>query len=141
MTMILYEVLRLYPPGTAFMRKTYKETVIGGITYPAGVIIELPMLFIHHDANIWGSDVHEFRPDRFEEGISKASKDPSAFLPFGWGPRTCIGQNFALLEAKIVMCMVIQNFEFKLAPTYTHEPHLAMSLHPMHGAHVNLRKI
>ncbi|XP_062215858.1 cytochrome P450 CYP72A616-like [Phragmites australis] len=140
-TMILYEVLRLYPPGIAFVRKTYKEMEIGGVTYPAGVIIELPVLFIHHDPGIWGSDVHEFRPDRFADGISKASKDPGAFLPFGWGPRICIGQNFALLEAKMALCMIVQKFEFELAPSYTHAPHTVITLHPMHGAQVNLRSI
>jgi cytochrome P450 len=62
--MILYEVLRLYPPAIAFVRKAYKEMVIGGITYPAGMVLELLILFIHHDPNIWGSDAHEFRPDR-----------------------------------------------------------------------------
>ena len=140
-TMVLYEVLRLYPPAISFVRKTYKEMEIGGITYPAGVILEVPVLFIHHDPDIWGSDVHEFRPDRFAEGISKASKDPGAFLPFGWGPRICIGQNFALLEAKMALCMILQRFEFELAPSYTHAPHTVITMHPMHGAQLKLRAI
>jgi len=140
-TMVLYEVLRLYPPAISFVRKTYKEMEIGGITYPAGVILELPVLFIHHDPDIWGSEVHEFRPDRFAEGISKASKDPGAFLPFGWGPRICIGQNFALLEAKMALCMILQRFEFELAPSYTHAPHTVITMHPMHGAQLKLRAI
>ena len=89
--MILYEVLRLYPPAIATVRKTYKETKIGGITYPVGVVIEMPVLLIHHDPDIWGVDVHKFMPERFAEGISQASNDPSAFLPFGWGPQSCIG--------------------------------------------------
>ncbi|GJN18319.1 hypothetical protein PR202_gb05467 [Eleusine coracana subsp. coracana] len=84
--MILYEVLRLYPPAIVFSRKTYKEMTIGDVTYPAGVILELPVLFIHHDPDTWGSDVNDFKPERFAEGIFKASKDPGAFLPFGWGP-------------------------------------------------------
>ncbi|XP_048536733.1 cytochrome P450 72A15-like [Triticum urartu] len=140
-TMILYEVLRLYPPAVAFMRKTYKEIEIGSITYPAGVIIELPVLLIHHDPDIWGSDVHEFKPERFADGIAKASKDPGAFLPFGWGPRICIGQNFALLEAKMALCMILQHFEFELGPTYSHVPHNQKMLRPMHGAQIKLRAI
>uniref|UniRef100_A0A453F369 Cytochrome P450 n=1 Tax=Aegilops tauschii subsp. strangulata TaxID=200361 RepID=A0A453F369_AEGTS len=140
-TMILYEVLRLYPPATLFSRKTYKEMEIGGITYPAGVMVELPVMFIHHDQHIWGSDVHEFKPDRFADGVSKASNDSGAFLPFGWGPRICIGQNFALLEAKMAMCMIIQSFEFELAPSYSHAPYTVITLQPMHGAQINLRAI
>ncbi|CAL4962526.1 unnamed protein product [Urochloa decumbens] len=140
-TMILYEVLRLYPPAIAFNRKTYKEMEIGDATYPAGVILELPVLFIHHDPDIWGSDVHEFRPERFAEGIAKASKDRLAFFPFGWGPRICIGQNFALLEAKMAISMILQSFEFELAPSYTHAPHTKIMLRPMHGAQIKLRAI
>uniref|UniRef100_J3L1N0 Cytochrome P450 n=1 Tax=Oryza brachyantha TaxID=4533 RepID=J3L1N0_ORYBR len=140
-TMILYEVLRLYPPFTELSRKTYKQMEIGGVTYPAGVIINLPVLFIHHDPEIWGSDVHEFKPERFAEGISKACKDPGAFLPFGSGPRICIGQNFALLEAKMAMCVILQRLELELAPAYTHAPHRIVSLHPMHGAQIKVRAI
>jgi cytochrome P450 len=139
--MILYEVLRLYPPAITFSRKTHKEMKIGGITYPAGVMIELPVMFIHHDPDIWGNDVHEFNPERFANGVSKASKNPGAFLPFGWGPRICIGQNFALLEAKMAISMIIQHFEFQLAPSYTHAPHTVIIMHPMHGAQITLRVI
>ncbi|KAM0873628.1 hypothetical protein ACQ4PT_037927 [Festuca glaucescens] len=137
-TMILYEVLRLYPPSIHLSRKTYKEVQIGDTKYPAGVMFELAVLFMHHDPDIWGTDVHEFKPERFAEGISKASKNPGAFLPFGWGPRICIGQNFALLEAKMAICMILQRFEFVLAPSYTHAPHTVVTLHPMHGAQIKL---
>ncbi|KAG2599299.1 hypothetical protein PVAP13_5KG380184 [Panicum virgatum] len=140
-TMILHEVLRLYPPAIAFSRKTYKEMVIGDATYPAGVILELPVLFIHHDPEIWGSDAHEFRPERFAEGMAMASRGRLAFFPFGWGPRICIGQNFALLEAKMALSMILQSFEFELAPAYTHAPHTLIMLRPMHGAQIKLRAI
>jgi cytochrome P450 len=115
--------------------------VIGDVTYPAGVIVELSVMFIHHDPDIWGRDVHEFRPERFAEGIAKASKDRLAFFPFGWGPRICIGQNFALLEAKMALSMILQRFQFELAPTYTHAPRQFIMLRPMHGAQIKLRAI
>ncbi|EEE55024.1 hypothetical protein OsJ_02683 [Oryza sativa Japonica Group] len=140
-TMILYEVLRLYPPAVTLTRQTYKQIEIGGVTYPAGVIIELPLLLIHSDPDIWGSDVHKFNPERFAEGISKASKDPGAFLPFSWGPRICIGQNFALLETKMALCMILQHLELELALSYTHAPQSIITLRPTHGAQIKLRAI
>ncbi|KAE8777770.1 Secologanin synthase [Hordeum vulgare] len=138
-TMILYEVLRLYSPAVAFFRKTYKEIKIGSITYPAGVLIELPLLLMNHDPDIWGRDVHEFKPERFTNGISQASKNPGAFLPFSWGPRICIAQQFALLEAKVPFCMILQSFKFELATSYTHVVDNIRLMRPMHGAQINLR--
>ncbi|KAJ3685049.1 hypothetical protein LUZ61_014213 [Rhynchospora tenuis] len=101
-TMILYEVLRLYSPLVTLTRRTYKTMQLGDLTIPSGVLLALPILLIHHDPDVWGPDATEFKPTRFAEGISKATKNgQSAFFPFGWGPRICIGQNFALLEAKM----------------------------------------
>lgn len=139
--MILHEVLRLYPPITATTRYTSKNASIGGISIPPGIDVQLPFLFLHYDPKYWGDDVEEFKPERFAEGVSKASKDQLAFCPFGWGPRICLGMNFAMIEAKMALAMILQHFSFELSPSYTHSPHTVITLQPQHGAPIILHQI
>ncbi|XP_057954510.1 cytochrome P450 CYP72A616-like [Malania oleifera] len=140
-TMILYEVLRLYPPAIALYQHAYKETKTGDISVPAGVDITLPLLLTNHDPELWGEDAEEFKSERFSNGVSKASKSHLAFFPFGWGPRTCIGQNFAMIEAKVSLAMILQHFSLELSPSYTHAPYTVMILQPQHGAQITIRRL
>ncbi|QCD87239.1 acyl-CoA oxidase [Vigna unguiculata] len=140
-TMILYEVLRLYPPITALTRILKKKTKVGNMTLPAGALATIPVVLVHRDSELWGNDAKEFKPERFSEGISKATNGKVSFIPFGWGPRICIGQNFALLEAKMALSLILQNFKFELSSSYVHAPNTVITAQPQFGTHLNLQKL
>lgn len=134
--MIFHEVLRLYPAAAIIARNHEKECRLGEVSIPEGVMLFMPVILSHHDRKFWGEDAEEFKPERFVEGAAK-----KAFFPFGWGPRICIGQSFAMLEAKMAMAMILQSYSFELSPSYAHAPHPVITLQPQHGAHLILTKL
>ncbi|XP_068311071.1 cytochrome P450 CYP72A219-like [Pyrus communis] len=138
-TMILHEVLRLYP-APLLVRTTNKKTEFRNFSLPAGVEVALPMLLIHHDRELWGDDAQEFKPERFSEGVAKTTKNKLTYFPFSGGPRVCIGQNFAMVEAKLAISLILQHFTFELSPSYAHAPSAKLMLHPQFGAHIILHK-
>ncbi|TVU46877.1 hypothetical protein EJB05_06449 [Eragrostis curvula] len=139
MTMVLLETLRLYGPAIFTQRKTTTDMALGETKIPKGFGIIIPFAILHRDKKIWGDDVDEFNPSRFQNGVTKAAKVPHALLAFSIGPRSCIGQNFAMLEAKSVMAVILQKFSFTLSPDYKHAPVDLLTLQPKYGLPVVLR--
>ncbi|KAH0660560.1 hypothetical protein KY289_029308 [Solanum tuberosum] len=140
-TMILYESLRLYSPVTTLTRIAIEDITLGEVSLPAGVLVSLPISILHHDKEIWGEDANKFNPERFREGISSATKGQVAYFPFSWGPKICIGQNFAMLEAKIALSMILQTFSFELSTSYTHAPQYSVTVQPQYGAPLIFHKL
>jgi cytochrome P450 len=134
LAMILNESLRLYPPTIATIRRSKADVELGGYKVPSGTEILIPILALHHDQSIWGNDANEFNPARFSGGVARAAKHHVAFIPFGLGVRTCIGQNLAILQAKLTLAILLQRFSFRLAPSYQHAPTVLMLLYPQYGA-------
>ncbi|KAF8679176.1 hypothetical protein HU200_045942 [Digitaria exilis] len=131
--MFLLETLRLYGPVPAFQRRTSSDLDLGGIHVPEGAILTIAITSIHRDKEVWGEDAGEFKPERFENGVTKAAKHPNALLSFSSGPRSCIGQNFAMMEAKAVVAMMVQKFSLELSPKYVHAPMNVITVRPRHG--------
>ncbi|XP_004298347.1 PREDICTED: secologanin synthase-like [Fragaria vesca subsp. vesca] len=139
MSMIMNESLRLYPPVLSIERKVNWEVKLGKFTIPANVDVHIPTLALHHEPLFWGQDAQLFKPERFSEGVAKATNNNvGAFLPFGMGPRICAGFNFATIEAKIVLSMILQRYSFTLSPGYVHSPHQFHTIRPQHGVQVLL---
>uniref|UniRef100_A0ACD5YNL1 Uncharacterized protein n=1 Tax=Avena sativa TaxID=4498 RepID=A0ACD5YNL1_AVESA len=139
MTMVLLETLRLYGPALFMQRKPITDMAVGDIIIPKDYAVFIASPFMHRDKKIWGDDAHEFNPLRFENGVSRAAKVPHALLAFSIGPRVCIGQNFAMLEAKSVMATILHKFSFALSPRYVHAPVDLLTLQPKFGLPVVLK--
>ncbi|CAN1291379.1 Cytochrome P450 CYP749A22 [Linum perenne] len=142
LNMIINEALRLYPPASGITREVVKEVQLGKLIVPKSTHIIIDTISLHKDPGIWGEDAHLFNPERFSEGVSKATNNnPSAFLPFGIGVRVCVGSNFSANEAKIALSMILQRYEFTLSPTYIHSPTSVITTRPQHGIQVILHAL
>ena len=123
-------------------RKVGREVRLGNLRLPTNINIYLPILALHHNPEIWGKDVHLFKPERFAEGVAKATNSTAAaFFPFGLGPRTCVGLNFTTNEAKIALSMILQRYKLTLSPNYVHFPADIFILTPKYGVQVILQAI
>lgn len=135
---VLKETLRLYPPAVFVSRIVTRDVKLGKLDIPAGTQLQLPILDIHHDIDIWGANAEEFDPSRFADG---KSYHLGAYFPFGIGPTICVGQNLAMVEAKVALAMILQRFAFVVSPSYAHAPMHVLTLQPQYGAQVLVHKI
>ncbi|XP_042502864.1 cytokinin hydroxylase-like [Macadamia integrifolia] len=136
LNMVINESLRLYPPASLLPRMAFEDIKLGELLIPKGLSIWIPVLTIHHDEELWGKDVHEFNPERF---AAKSFGRP--FMPFASGPRNCIGQTFAIMEAKVILSMLIAQFSFTISKNYRHAPISVLTLKPKHGVPIYLKPL
>nr|XP_013811092.1 PREDICTED: cytochrome P450 3A24-like isoform X1 [Apteryx mantelli mantelli] len=109
--MAVNETLRLFPLGGRLERACKKSIEINGVTIPKGTVVMIPPFILHRNAEHW-PEPEEFRPERFSKE-NKENIDPYTFLPFGAGPRNCIGMRFALLTLKAAITILLQHFTFR----------------------------
>ncbi|KAL5537891.1 hypothetical protein UlMin_045592 [Ulmus minor] len=141
LTMVIHESLRLYPPVTVVSREAFKDMKFGNIFVPKGVNIWTMVLTLHTDPEIWGPDSFEFNPERFANGITGACKLPHLYMPFGVGPRVCLGQNLAMAELKVLVALILSKFSFALSPKYVHKPAIRLVIEPEQGVDLLVREV
>ncbi|XP_060232001.1 cytochrome P450 3A1-like isoform X3 [Meriones unguiculatus] len=108
---VLNETLRLYPIANRLERVCKKDVEIDGVFIPKGSIVMIPSYALQHDPQHW-PEPEKFYPERFSKE-NKGSIDSYLYLPFGYGPRNCIGIRFALMNMKLALTKVLQNFSFQ----------------------------
>jgi cytochrome P450 len=123
--------MRLYPPVAAIVRVTRRDIELDNECVRAGTTVYVPVYAIHRHEKLWRHP-DRFDPSRFDPQATEAH-DRYAYLPFGAGPRICIGQNFALIEATAIMATLLRAFQLRLRPGHHPEPRLRVTLRPAGG--------
>jgi cytochrome P450 len=136
---VIEEVMRLYPPAWCMERQAIEEDVINGHRIPKGAIIGIAPWVTHRLPRLW-TNPEGFDPSRFSKE-AKDARHKHAYLPFGGGPRTCIGNAFALMEMQIVLAMLVQRYRVDLVPGFQMELEPTITLRPKKGIPMHLVRI
>jgi len=134
----LHESMRLHPPAWLMSRVAKADDVIGGHHIPAGTFIFMCQHTIQRHPALY-ENAEQYDPDRW---LPERAKERSklAYFPFGAGQRKCIGEQFAWMEARLVMATLVQNYRFKLVEGHSTEPETSVTLRPKHGLRMTLTK-
>ncbi len=128
---VLKEAMRLYPPAPIVGRMSRKPIDIGGHLLPAGVMLVIPIYAVHRHRALW-SDPDAFNPTRFAPDAEKALQR-GQYMPFGFGPRTCVGMSFAMLEGVVLLAEFVRAARFSCDATLAPEPVSRVTLRPRGG--------
>jgi len=137
--MVLDETLRLYPPAWVFVRAVHEEDEIDGYQIPSDAFIILSPYITHRDPDLW-EEPEKFDPDRFNPE-REDNKPKFAYYPFGGGPRQCIGRDFALMEAQIVLAMILQHYQVRVVDERDIEPQFFVTLRPKNDVLVKIKNV
>ncbi len=136
--MVVEETMRLYPPIYIFSRKVKEEDVIGGYRIAAGTSVDLSPWLTHRHPDFW-EEPEAFRPERFSpEQVAKRPR--FAYFPFSGGPRQCIGNSFALMEAQLILATVVQRFQLRSGNSAMPMPDPLITLRPKGGLPMRPRR-
>ncbi|MFD0692205.1 cytochrome P450 [Actinomadura fibrosa] len=138
-TMVLQEALRLYPPVWILTRVAQDDDEVGGYRIPAGKDVLICPYTLHRHPRFWTAP-ERFDPERFAPGNSGALS-PYAYLPFGAGPRFCVGSHLGMLEATIVLAMVMRELHLDPLPQYRVRPEPMLSLRIRGGLPMTVRTV
>jgi len=123
--------MRLYPPAWGFSRQAVEDDSLGGFDLPRGWLAFVIPYVLHRLPAHWDAP-EQFEPERFSTERS-ADRPKFVYVPFGAGPRQCIGNHFAMIELLIVVATLAQRFSLRLVPDHVVEPYALITLRPRFG--------
>ena len=126
---VVQEALRLYPPAFTLARQARRADTAGGIAIPARAVVLIAPWVLHRHRRLWDQP-EKFDPARFLPGAPPPER--CAYLPFGMGPRVCVGAQFALTEATLVLAAMIRAFHIERADTKPVVPVAIVTTQPDH---------
>ena len=132
---VIQEAMRLYPPIWVISRRVVHDDSLAGYDVPAGSLVCVSPWVLHHSPRYW-NEPERFDPARFR---TESGPAPFTYIPFGGGPRVCIGRGFALIEAQLVLATLCQHLEFELWPGHDATPQALVTLRPEHGMAMRVR--
>ena len=130
-TQVILEALRLYPPFWMVDRMALADDRAGDLAIPRGSTVVVFIYGVHHSPRHW-ENPESFEPERFSKSKEKLHA-PFAHLPFGAGPRGCIGGNYAMLQILMILSVLLRKYDFRLVPGQTIEARPMVILRPEHG--------
>jgi cytochrome P450 len=134
---VLEEAMRLYPPAPVITRQTSATVELGGRTIPAGSNVVIPIFAVHRHRRLW-DDPDRFDPERFlPERRHQILR--TQFMPFGFGPRTCIGASFAMMEGMAILATLVRGADFEWDGRHLPEPLSRVTLRPKGGMPLRVR--
>ena len=137
--MVIEEAMRLYPPAWFFGRRAIQDDVVHGYAFPARSVVAVSPYYTHRHPDFWPNP-EGFDPTRFSPEAS-ATRHKYAYIPFGGGPRICIGNSFAIFEAQVIVAMVTQRYRLDLVPGDPIVPEAAVTLRPKGGVPVTVHAL
>lgn len=129
--MVVKESMRLYPPAWGISREASDDVTLEDFTVHKGESVQIFIYGVHHNPRYW-DDPEAFRPERFSEA-QEVNIPRYAYLPFGGGPRVCIGNSFAMMEAQLLLATIASRWQITLAPDARVEVAPMITLFPRHG--------
>jgi cytochrome P450 len=138
-TQVIQEALRLYPPFWMVDREAIADDRVGDVVIPAGSMVIVHVYGAHHAPTHW-PDPETFDTDRFLKGSEKL-RTPFTYLPFGGGPRVCIGNHYAMLQILMILSDLLRRYDFQIVPGQTIEARPMVILRPKHGIRMTFTNI